>query len=108
MLVVGLVGLLIIKAGIALVPVYWDDRMLNTVLKKTQETPEYSGLNAKELVSLVEGLLQRNNLEIPTDDLEVKLNSSQTLELNWPYERRANWIGNIDLVVKFQHQKEFN
>lgn len=103
----ALAGLLI-KAAIALVPMFWDDRMLTTVLSKMEQNDQYSDLNAPDLADAVAALVQRNQLAIPTHDLSVRPIAGDALELSWEYERRATWIGNIDFVVKFQHHKEIN
>lgn len=99
---------LLIKAALALVPLFWDDRMLSTVLDKMEQNEQYRNLGALDLADAVVALVQRNQLNIPTDNLAIRSLAGDTLELNWEYERRATWIGNIDFAVKFQHHKEIN
>lgn len=107
MLLFGLVGLLLLKAAFAVVPMYWDDKMLTTVLSKMQTSSATKDNNsARKLLGLIERRLDENNLSIPTDNAIIKANKSG-LTLDWQYERRANWISNIDIVVRFNQQAEF-
>lgn len=107
MLVVGLISLLLIKAAFAVVPMYWDDKMLSTVLNKMQSSPASQSINSpKQLKGLIEDRLSSNNLNISTDTAIIQPGKSG-LTLDWKYERRANWIANIDIVMSFHHQAEF-
>lgn len=107
MLVVGLISLLLIKAAFAVVPMYWDDKMLSTVLNKMQSSPASQSINSpKQLKGLIEDRLSSNNLNISTDTAIIQPGKTG-LVLDWKYERRANWIANIDIVMSFHHQAEF-
>lgn len=105
-IVLAFAGLLI-KAAFSLVPLFWEDRLLDTVLKKIDETEQYRNLNASEYEHLLAEMLQRNHLAIPIDALHVRPVAGG-LELEWNYERRAKWIANIDFSVQFKHHKEIN
>lgn len=107
MLVVGLISLLLIKAAMAVVPMYWDDRMLSTVLNKMQASTEIKTNNSpKQLMKIIDDRLSSNNLAIPTGSAIIKTEKTG-LTLEWQYERRANWVSNIDIVVSFHHRVEF-
>ncbi len=107
MLVVGLVLLLLIKAAFAVVPMYWDNRMLTTVLSKMHAgTATQDIKSSKQLMHTLEERLSSNNLNIPTDTAIIRVEKTG-LSLDWQYERRANWISNIDIVVSFHQQVEF-
>lgn len=107
MLIVGLISLLLIKAAFAVVPMYWDDKMLSTVLNKMKTSESTKSYNSsKQLLKLIEDRLSSNNLNIPTDTAIIKVEKTG-LVLDWEYERRSNWISNIDIVVRFHHQAEF-
>lgn len=107
MLLVGLICLLLLKAAMAIVPMYWDDRMLSTVLNKMQGTTEIASNNSpKQLKKMIEERLSNNNLDISTDSAVIKVEKTG-LTLDWQYERRSNWVSNIDIVVSFHHQADF-
>src|SRR5690554_2702282 len=107
MLIVGLISLLLIKAAFAVVPMYGDDRMLTTMLNKMQSSPAAKdSSSAKQLLKTIEERLSSNNLSIPTDNAIIRAEKAG-LTLDWHYERRSNWISNIDIVVRFHQQAEF-
>lgn len=106
MLVVGLVALLLIKAAITVVPMYWDNRMLSTLMNNMESTTDLPA-TAQGLVKQIDDMLGRNNLPIPTTDAKVKAHSTGGFSLDWDYERRGNWFGNVDIVVRFNQTREF-
>lgn len=106
LLVVGLIGILLIKAAFAVVPMYWDNRMLTTVLNKLEQTPDERTQTPQTLRKLLGERISSNNLAIPMDELDIG-QADGRLIMKWDYERRANWIGNIDVVARFHQQKEF-
>lgn len=108
MLVLAVVGIILVKAGMAIVPMYWDDRMLGTVLNRMQQTPDERQTNPKALLKLIEERLSSNNLKIPTDTAKITTTAGGGLALDWEYERRDNWLGSVDIVVRFKQTKEFN
>ena len=74
MLVVGIIALLLIKAAFAVVPMYWDNRMLTTVLNKMQgSTTAKSNNSPGQLKKLIEDRLSSNNLDISTDTAIIKV-----------------------------------
>lgn len=106
LLVVGLIGILLVKAAFAVVPMYWDDRMLTTVLNKLAESRDERTQSPQALKKVIGERLSSNHLAIPMDKLDIGQTDGR-LVMKWDYERRANWIGNIDVVARFHQQKEF-
>lgn len=106
-LILLLLGLLFIKAVISLVPIFWDDRMLNTVLTQLQDSGEYKKSTANQVFRSLEGSLQRNNLNISLENLSITP-VGQGFLIEWDYERRTRWVGKVDFVVAFSHSKELN
>src|SRR5690554_4987891 len=107
MLVVGLISLLLIKAAFAVVPMYWDDKMLSTVLNKMQSSPASQSINSpKQLKGLIEDRLSSNNLNISAKSGIIQPVKDR-LVLDWKYESRGNWNTNNDIVRSFHHQAEF-
>lgn len=105
-LIIAILGILFIKAVISLVPVYWDDRMITTVLGQLKDSPEFKKNSVNDMYREVERLLSRNNLKVSTENLEIILLDSNSVTIEWEYERRIGWVGNIDFVVTFKHQEE--
>lgn len=107
LLVLTLVGVFA-KAGIALAPMYWDDKLLTKILENVHESGEVnSRTRQKELKQIIAVRMHSNRLTLPTDDMVVKRVQGGLL-LQWKYEVRNNFMGNIDLVGRFYHEEEFN
>lgn len=110
MLVLLFIGGLLIKAGIALVPMYWDDRMVKTILGGLERSEDVTSRDDRSDDSLEDLFVERlksNHLELATEGLAVEEIGGQIV-LTFNYERRDSWFGNISLVTHFQHRKEYS
>lgn len=108
MMIMAFLGFLLIKAGIALVPMYFDHQMLKTALDSFDKSLELQENPSEGLLKeLVEKSLKHNNLSISTEGLDIQ-QVNGALVLNWQYERRDTWLGSVDLVASFQYSKEYN
>ena len=95
------------KAGVALVPMYWDDKLLRKILENVHESGEVNAkTRQKELKQTIQDRMQQNMLNIPVENMVVTRISGGLL-LKWEYESRGNFFGNIDLVGRFYHEEEF-
>ena len=103
-----LVAIVFVRAGMALVPMYMDDKVVGTVLENMYDSEEVRAeTNPNRLKQHLEQRLQSNNVQLSTKN--VKIRAVRTgLELDWEYEQRANWFGNVDLVMTFHRQKDFS
>lgn len=107
LLVLTLIGVFA-KAGIAVIPMYWDDKLLGKVLENVHESGDVnSRTRQKELKQLIEERMRSNRLNIPTEGMTV-MRIQGGLLLQWEYEIRSNFMGNVDLVGRFHHEEEFN
>ena len=106
-LVVLFVGILLIKGAITLIPMYWDNKLIGTILDGIPTDREYrTDIRPKDFKRLLENRLQENHIKASLDKLEIR-QGNQGLILDWTYEARATYLGNIDMVVRFQQQKDF-
>ena len=81
--------------------------LFRSVLSKMETSEQVKTNNSpKQLKAIIEERLSSNNLAIPTDTLVINVEKTG-LTLDWQYERRSNWISNIDIVVSFQQRAEF-
>lgn len=95
------------KAAFTLVPMYWDNKMITTVLNKMDEAGEVRETTKPgQLRKLLEERLRSNNMRIDLSQLKIT-EDKRGLVVDWPYEARGTWIGEIDLVVRFHQYKEF-
>ena len=107
-LLIAAIGLLAIRTGMALVPMYVDDAMLQQILQKIEQNGDVDGKTTnRDIRRLLEERLEFNRLQIPIDTLEVE-RTRDRITLSWPYERRDNVVANIDLVARFQHNVVFD
>ncbi|MAD44187.1 MAG: hypothetical protein CMI02_19155 [Oceanospirillaceae bacterium] len=107
--VISLIALLVvlIKTGYELVPMYLDDQVLNGVLERMKDSGEVTHESSpRHVKSMLEKRLDMNNIQLAYDELSIKKNGN-SLVLDWPYEKRSNWFGNVDLVVSFHQHVEF-
>lgn len=107
-LFVILVAIIFVRAGMALVPMYMDDKIVGTILDNMYDSQEVrSETNPNRLKQQLEQRLQSNNVQVSTKGVQIRAVRTG-LELDWQYEQRANWIGNVDLVMTFHRQKDFS
>lgn len=100
------VGALVVKTAFTLIPMYWQNQMVSTILETMDESGETKNLSANRVKKLMEERLEKNNLTLDTKTLSITEHKSGLL-LDWPYEIRDSWLGDIDLVVSFHQSKEF-
>ncbi len=106
-LVVVFIAIIFVKAAITLVPMYWQNQMLTTIIDKMHESGDIkSDTRPNQLKKLLEERLSQNDLRMAFDDLTIHT-SSRGLTLDWPYEQRGTLFGDIDLIVRFHQQKDF-
>ena len=100
--------ILIIKVAVAVVPMYVQDSVVSQVLDTLQESGEVTRrTRSRQLRELLERRLENSQAEIPMEGLEIR-RTRNGIVLLWEYEKRAGLFANIDLVGRFQHQKDFN
>jgi len=106
-LVVVFIAIVFVKAAITLVPMYWQNQMLTTIINTMYESGDVkSDTRPNQLKKLLEERLSKNDIRMAFDDLNIHT-SNRGLTLDWPYEQRGTLFGNIDLVVRFYQQKDF-
>ncbi len=107
-LVVLFVGILLVKGAITLIPMYWDNKLIGTILDSVPKDREFSpDMRQKDFKLLLNKRLQDNNIKASLDDLKIR-KGDQGFTLDWTYEARDTYLRNIDMVVRFQVQKDFS
>ncbi|WP_369857432.1 DUF4845 domain-containing protein [Candidatus Thalassolituus haligoni] len=103
LLIVGVVA----KAGIAIVPMYWDNRMLQQVLETMHKSKTVTGTSSvKDLHGVLAARIRSNSLNISLDGL-VATRSKGVLTMDWNYEVKEHFMGNLYVVGQFSHHEEF-
>lgn len=107
LLIVTLIGIFA-KAGIAIIPMYWEDKLLGKIFENVHDSGEVdSKTRQRELKGIIEARMRSNQMNIPTDNMVVTRIQGGLL-LKWDYEVRSGFFANIDLVGRFHHEEEFN
>lgn len=100
--------ILITKVAFAVVPMYMQDSVVTQVLDTLEESGEVtSRTRSKQLRTLLERRLENSQADIPLDGLEIR-RTRNGIVLFLSYEKRGSFFANIDLVGRFQHQKDFS
>ena len=100
-----LIGIILLRAVMVIVPIYFDDTEIGIVLDNMQESGKVNARSSERSVKdELERRLRNNNIQVTTDKLIVKRDRN-TLTIDWTYENRGHFLANIDFVLTFQHQK---
>lgn len=106
LLMMILVAVMLIRVATSVVPMYFDDKIVAQVLTNVEESGVITKkMPVRKIREELKERLTRNRVSISLDDLVVKRGrDSSTLTLT--YEQRGGFFANIELVGRFQHQKE--
>ncbi|HCG77699.1 MULTISPECIES: DUF4845 domain-containing protein [Thalassolituus] len=100
-----LIGIVLLRAVMVIVPIYFDDTEIGIVLDNMEESGKVNARSSERSVKdELERRLRNNNIQVTTDKLIVKRDRN-TLTIDWTYENRGHFLANIDFVLTFQHQK---
>ncbi|MEC9410912.1 protein of unknown function [Thalassolituus maritimus] len=100
-----LIGIVLLRAVMVIVPIYFDDTEVGIVLDNMEESGKVNARSSERSVKdELERRLRNNNIQVTTDKLIVKRDRN-TLTIDWTYENRGHFLANIDFVLTFQHQK---
>jgi hypothetical protein len=100
-----LIGIVLLRAVMVIVPIYFDDTEVGIVLDNMEESGKVNARTSERSVrDELERRLRNNNIQVTTDKLLVKRDRN-TLTIDWTYENRGHFLANIDFVLTFQHQK---
>lgn len=100
-----LIGIILIRAVLVIIPVYFDDTEVGIVLDNMEESGKISPRTSDRAVKdELERRLRNNNLNISVDGVSIK-RSRNSMTIDWTYENRRHFLANIDFVVTFQRQK---
>lgn len=107
-LLVGLtLFLLLARVAVAVVPMYLDDGIVSTMVSNFKDNERVNAKTSKrELKAMIEQGLRSSNVSADISKLNITKQKGRLI-LDWPYERRENIIGNLDIVLRFEHQAIF-
>lgn len=81
---------------------YFDDMAVDTALKNLAEEPNTRSMGPKEIRATINKRLQVNSVQLDKEEIIIKKEDGEIL-IDIIYERRIPMYGNIDAMLKFQH-----
>lgn len=81
---------------------YFDDMAVKTALKNLSEEPSTRTMGPKEIRSTLNKRLQVNSVQLDKEEIIIKKEDGEIM-IDIIYERRIPMYGNIDAILKFQH-----
>jgi len=107
-LILVILGLIIFRGVLVVVPLYFDDINVGTILDNLDESERITRTTStRDVRAEVARRLDSNNIKIDTDGVIIS-RERNAIVLDWTYENRAHFIGNIDVVLTFHQHKEFS
>lgn len=107
LMIVLIVGVLI-KAGMALVPMFWGDMLLNKVFENMHSDPRISEKTSpKEFKRILEDRMRQNDISsIPLDGLLFSKGPG-VLRVELSYQLANAFIGPVSFAANFSHSEEY-
>lgn len=98
---------LVLKASVAVAPVYWDDRIINNQIDALmRESPR--NIAVDKFVTQMNQRLDMNSVRDVRFNEIAKVTNKGGLRVSKQYEVRRPFLFNIDLVIKFEKNFEQN
>ncbi|MEN8547727.1 DUF4845 domain-containing protein [Acinetobacter soli] len=98
---------LVLKAAVAVAPVYWDDRIINNQIDALmRESPRNIAID--KFVTQMNQRLDMNSVRDVRFNEIAKVTNKGGLRVSKQYEVRRPFLFNIDLVIKFEKNFEQN
>ncbi|WP_151791783.1 DUF4845 domain-containing protein [Acinetobacter soli] len=98
---------LVLKAAVAVVPAYWDDRIINNQIDALmRESPR--NIAVDKFVTQMNQRLDMNSVRDVRFNEIAKVTNKGGLRVSKQYEVRRPFLFNIDLVIKFEKNFEQN
>lgn len=102
-----LIGFFVITAVVRVVPVYIDDFTLNQIIGSIDDRDRLRDLDSERAVR--EYLRKRVEMEgiegVSVSDMDIEY-GNELLTIDFEYEARTPFMGNIDTVIQFEHHHE--
>lgn len=98
--------LILIGFAVSKVAVFYiDNNTANNSLQDLRDVPYITKKSKGEVAEILRKKFQANNLSFTKDEIFIEKRSDRLI-VDLIYERRANIISNIDVVVRFENNFE--
>jgi hypothetical protein len=82
-------------------PVY-DDLSVKTVVENLATDSKAKGASAKAVRNLIQKRLSVNRVDVDKKDIVIE-KTKEGLSVAIDYEKRVDFVGNVDLIASFSH-----
>lgn len=97
-----LVFAFVLTAGFKIGPLYIDNQFIRESIESL-ENENYREMSDQEIVRYVQRTFDVNNIrDITTRDMKIS-REKHRLFVSLDYEKRVNFMGNVDVVVRFEN-----
>ena len=93
---------MIVSFGLKVAPVYLDDSALQKILSSLDDWAGTDSLTLGDVRTRIDKGLQTNLVELGPDELDI-YRAGDSIVVDIDYERRMNFLYNIDLILTFKH-----
>jgi hypothetical protein len=102
-----LIGGIFVTAALKLGPVYIDNNNVQTMMESIQRSyssKDLGDISNREIIKTIKKHFQVNRIEtVPYDSIDIKRKNRDVI-LSINYEARVPFMGNLDLVAKFENE----
>lgn len=101
-----LVGAFVVIFLIRVGPVYVDDFTLNRVISAMEGSAQLRDTNERKIREGIERRLGLENIDaVDPRDMSIEVGETQAF-IEFDYEVRTPFLGNVDVVIGFEHYHE--
>ncbi|WP_077528891.1 DUF4845 domain-containing protein [Vreelandella utahensis] len=101
------IGVFVLTVVVRVVPVYVEDFTLSSIIGSLEDSRPYrEAETVGDVRELLRKRIQMENIDgVEVDDIAMERDGERLL-LEFSYEVRSPFMGNIDTVIQFDHQHE--
>lgn len=103
LIVLGLIAFFVLTA-LRLIPMYLEFGKVNSVLESVANEPGLAGKTKSEIIKLIDKRFDINDVStVSARDAKI-VKEDGVVKIRMDYERREEFLGNIDVVGKFSKE----
>ncbi len=106
MLCFVVLGIILLLSLLRILPIYLDNFTLNRVITNMDGSSQIKGASAREIRDALSRRLQIDNIEgLDVREIDIQVERDRAT-MTFTYERRSPFIGNIEVIITFDHEHE--
>lgn len=106
MLAFLLLGFIFLLCLLRIMPIYLDNFTLNRIIGNMDGSSQIQNASVREVRDAFSRRLQVDNIEgLDVRDVDIQIDQG-VATMTFTYERRTPFIGNMDVIITFDHEHE--